>query len=246
MEQSRDVSILDTAGTETIRVAIVDEHRFIYPIVGDILLDAPDIDLVWATTYPQMTSYLVANQQPNVLLTTFQLPDRHMFDLIDQIRAIERKIRILSIIDKIDNVVPLQLLQSGVIGCLLCDESPASVVAAIRLVAQGGTCLSAPFLTSLTQTAHIRQHRGSRRVRMLPAAVRPEAIALRQSFSGLTRREHEVLQYIIQGRTNQEIADLLSLAKGTVQNCVSTIYSKLGVDTRTELIARGWAQHPTL
>jgi DNA-binding NarL/FixJ family response regulator len=50
----------------------------------------------------------------------------------------------------------------------------------------------------------------------------------------LTPREWEILQHLAQGQSNSDIADQLSLSKATVQNYVSNIYAKLGIETRAE------------
>jgi DNA-binding CsgD family transcriptional regulator len=59
----------------------------------------------------------------------------------------------------------------------------------------------------------------------------------RQNGSGLSAREREVMSLIAGGRTNGEIAAHLFLAEKTVKNHVRSIYSKLGVESRTEAIA---------
>jgi DNA-binding CsgD family transcriptional regulator len=54
----------------------------------------------------------------------------------------------------------------------------------------------------------------------------------------LSRREHEVLELIGQGHSNQEIAAVLIVSINTVKKHASTIYGKLGVGSRTQAVAR--------
>ena len=54
----------------------------------------------------------------------------------------------------------------------------------------------------------------------------------------LTRREQEVLLLIAKGASNQEIAETLVIALGTVKKHVTTIFAKVGVTSRTQLLAR--------
>jgi DNA-binding NarL/FixJ family response regulator len=65
------------------------------------------------------------------------------------------------------------------------------------------------------------------------------AVALRAAFAtvGLTRREHEVLALVAQGRTNRQIADELFISENTAGVHVSNILGKLNVASRTEAAA---------
>jgi DNA-binding CsgD family transcriptional regulator len=54
---------------------------------------------------------------------------------------------------------------------------------------------------------------------------------------GLTAREHEVLEWVASGKTNQEIAELLVLSPHTVRTHLEHIYDKLGVHSRTAAVA---------
>lgn len=72
----------------------------------------------------------------------------------------------------------------------------------------------------------------------LPPTRATAVIADSRLVEPLTDREIEVLQYLAQGLTNQEIADTLVLALGTVKWYTGQIYGKLGVANRTQAIAR--------
>jgi DNA-binding CsgD family transcriptional regulator len=73
----------------------------------------------------------------------------------------------------------------------------------------------------------------------LAQLLRPYLIPLlahSNSAFGLTRREIEVLAWVAGGKTNTQIAELLSIAPGTVKKHLDHIYEKLGVGTRTEAV----------
>jgi LuxR family maltose regulon positive regulatory protein len=55
----------------------------------------------------------------------------------------------------------------------------------------------------------------------------------------LSERELEVLRLIADGLSNAEIADKLVIAQGTVKRHINNIYGKLGVQSRTQAVARG-------
>ena len=79
--------------------------------------------------------------------------------------------------------------------------------------------------------------------RLLKHAVRPQPVAL-DFGQHLTRREAEVLKLAARGMGNRDIAGYLGLAERTVKGHLMSIFSKLGVGSRTEAVhealKRGW------
>jgi DNA-binding NarL/FixJ family response regulator len=69
-----------------------------------------------------------------------------------------------------------------------------------------------------------------------PGPAYPEADEAQPAFADLTSREHDVLELIAQGLSNEEIAETLVVAPKTVRNHVTRIYSKLALDTRAQAI----------
>lgn len=55
-------------------------------------------------------------------------------------------------------------------------------------------------------------------------------------LEGMTKRENEICSLLVQGLTNQEIADSLYISEGTVKNYISSIYDKTGIHDRAKLI----------
>jgi DNA-binding NarL/FixJ family response regulator len=72
---------------------------------------------------------------------------------------------------------------------------------------------------------------------------RGEATEVEQGGRTLSARESEIMSLIADGHTNGEIASSLFLAEKTVKNHVRSIYSKLGVGSRSAAIARWLAAH---
>lgn len=67
-----------------------------------------------------------------------------------------------------------------------------------------------------------------------------------RNVNGLTPREQQVLEGLLQGSTTREIADSYGLCRQTVKNYVTTIYEKLGVRGRSQLLrsVRRFAEPP--
>jgi ATP/maltotriose-dependent transcriptional regulator MalT len=88
----------------------------------------------------------------------------------------------------------------------------------------------------------------SRRDTSVLALLRPHLAAIRERWErrrrapGLTDRELEVVRLIRDGLTNQEIADRLVIATGTVRTHLENIFEKLDVHTRTAAVARAFGR----
>ena len=72
----------------------------------------------------------------------------------------------------------------------------------------------------------------------IPAAI-PPVRAPAESTTLLTDREHDVLRLLVEGQTNQEIAQALGISVRTVINHVANMMNKLGLESRTAVAA--WA-----
>lgn len=113
----------------------------------------------------------------------------------------------------------LGALRSGFHGAIARDASPQELSAALFAVAAGHFVVSHSALLGLTATASAEQERD-----------------LRQP---LTERETEVLRLIGSGKSNKAIGEALRVSEHTAKFHVSSILSKLGVETRTDAVRIG-------
>jgi len=111
-------------------------------------------------------------------------------------------------------------LRAGARGYLLKDASRATLFAAIRAAAHGETLLSPEILDRLLTRMGAGQER-------LPTGGKVE----------LTEREQEVLEAVSRGERSKEIAYRLGISERTIKAHLSSIYNKLGVDSRAAAIA---------
>jgi NarL family two-component system response regulator LiaR len=112
-------------------------------------------------------------------------------------------------------------LQAGAISYLLKDVGMEELAEAIRSAATGRAVLAPEAAKSLAE-----------------AANQPPTLG-----SDLTEREREVLSLVVDGRSNAEIADILSVSLSTARFHVSTILSKLGAANRAEAAALAVKHH---
>jgi DNA-binding NarL/FixJ family response regulator len=195
---------------EKIPVVLVDDHPIVRDGLRHLLNRQPDLEVVGEAGDGEQAIDLVRGQQPRVVVMDVQMP---RLDGIRATRIIHKQfphtqVLILSGYDT-DRYV-FGLLEAGATGYVLKEAGDDEVLAAIRAAARGE-----PFLTP---------------------RLRGRANPVEQPLDTLTARETAVLCLIAEGLENEEIAARLGISKVTVQNHTSSIYSKLGVNTRARAI----------
>jgi DNA-binding NarL/FixJ family response regulator len=207
----------------TIRVAVADDQAIIRSGLRVQISLAPDLEFVGEASNGEQAVAVARQQRPDVLLMDVRMP---VLDGIDATRRIAGeeatqavRVIVLTTFDLDDYVY--RALRAGASGFLLKDTSPEQLLAAIRVVADGGALLD-PQVT--------------RRL-IAEFAARPTTrTPTRRIAELLTAREIEVLGLVGQGLTNSEIAERLVVSVFTAKTHVSRILSKLGVRDRSQLV----------
>lgn len=212
----------DDANMQKIRVVMAEDHHVVRRAVADFLTKEPDIEVVGevaeTTTLPDTVSRL----KPNLLLLDANMPGPNVIEITKTLRAQHPDVYILvlSAYDRREHVVGL--LRAGASGYVLKDDEPEELVEAVRMVAQGEEWLS------------------SRVTRILLRSMRDEGIG---HAIKLTRRERDVLELMVTGATNDEIAATLTITTNTVKNHVRSIFRKMDVKSRTEAVVYAINHH---
>lgn len=205
-----------------IRVMVADDHPIVrYGLVKLLEIESdPDILVVGEASDGDMIPDAVQTLAPDVLLLDIGMLK---FDAVEQVQQLRNlahspKILILTMHDDIEYVG--RLIEAGVSGYMLKDEAVSTIVQAIRVVAEGGTWFSQQIAGRLLRLAWSRE----------------DEVEVNGTVQLLRPREYEILQLIACGKTNNEIAKQLTLSKATVQNYISAIYTKLGIETRSQVV----------
>lgn len=206
---------------DPIRVLLVIEAPLIGEIFASVLVDQPDMSVAGCAASLNEALAFLQEQQIDVAVVSVDLPDEGARRLIRT--AVERapatKVLVLGLSDDDRNTV-LRYIEAGATGYILQDSSLQECLDVIRLARKGEARVS-------TRMAGAMMERLSALARMFAAAETRMDGDIR-----LTSRELEVLQYISQGLTNQEIAARLVVEVGTVKNHVHNILEKLNVSNR--------------
>jgi len=202
------------------KVLVVTDSRFISDVFADILADEIDISVTGcATTIPQALNN-VRGCETDVALISIHFPNA--LELIRAIKEIapSTKVVAMGLLDNKNQI--LRCVEAGAAGYILQDSSVRNLIETVRLAQKEEARISTNVASALFK-------RISNLSRLF---VRIE----RRHFeeNPLTKREIEVLDFICQGFSNQEIASQLILEVGTVKNHIHNILKKLNVSSRKE------------
>lgn len=202
-----------------IRLMIVDDHPMVLSGMELQLGSAEDIEVVATTLDGQEAVELAEETRPDVVLMDLQLK-RSKIDGVEAIRRIlkhDPTVKVLVVSQFTEEKHIVQALGAGALGYADKVIDPQETVEAIRLVSRGQPFLHHPVYVKLCQ---------------ILSELPEEADIL--EHDQVTSREQDVLDLLVKGMTNQEIADELTIAVSTVKSHLQSIYQKLGVSDRRE------------
>jgi DNA-binding NarL/FixJ family response regulator len=162
----------------------------------------------------------LARSRPDVLLTDLDLPDGNGVELVREVQAARGAVAAMVITIFGDERHVVAALEAGALGYLLKDGDADYVASSILEMLAGGSPISPPIARYL-----LRRFQGD--AGNAPAAAGAPA---------LSEREREVLNLVVKGLSNAEIAKMLAVAPTTVASHVRSIYQKLDVHSRGEVV----------
>lgn len=206
--------------TEPVRVLVVDDHPVFREGFAALLASIEEVDVVGTAATGREALAAATQTQPDVVVMDVQMPE------MDGIEATRRLLEqspgtgvVVLTMSEEDGTV-FDAIRAGARGYLLKGAEPAEVVRAITTVAGGGVVFGAVL-------AH--------RIADFFAAGAKQSTS---AFPTLTAREHEVLDLVAAGMSNQQIASRLYVSQKTVRNHVHAILTKLQAADRAEAIVR--------
>jgi two-component system, NarL family, response regulator LiaR len=212
--------------SKKIRVVLADDHHVVRSGIRNELTRHADIEVIGEAVDGYEALNLAQTLRPDILVLDINMPGLQGTDVAE-------KLADMMIGDKAEENLPwpphililsaycepeyvYNLFAAGAKGYLLKDEAPERIATGIRQVMRNEPALSVPVQKLLLTRQESPKH-------------------------NLSQRELDVLRLIAKGNTNEEIAEALFIAVGTVKNHVTNTYKKLpNVRTRSEAVAWAW------
>jgi NarL family two-component system response regulator LiaR len=194
---------------------LVDDHNVVRSGLATFLNAYDDLDLVGEARNGLEAVRLCHQKKPDVILMDLMMPEMDGIAATRAILADYPEIKIIAITSFEEEELVHGVLAAGAISYLLKNVTSDELAKAIREAASGRSTLSPEA------------------ARVLIRSTRPRE---KPSYN-LTEREMEILNLVVQGQSNQQIADAMVVSVATVKAHISSILSKLQVSSRAEATA---------
>jgi DNA-binding NarL/FixJ family response regulator len=193
-----------------ISVLLVDDHSLVRRGFRRMLEDEPDITVVGEANDGDEAIRLSRTLRPQVIVMDCALPGTSGLGATRKILERSPEVSVLMLSMHSEDTLVRQALDAGARGYVLKSAVDLELATAIRRVAAGEVVLA----PELSRSASLKGERNA----------------------GLTARELEILQWIVNGKSNKEIADKLSLSVNTVSVHRANIMDTLGIHKTAELV----------
>ena len=203
-----------------IRVLLVDDHALMSEGLRALLNYYDDVDVVGDARDGVQAITQVGALQPDVVLMDVAMPGMNGIDATRVICEKYPQTRVLIVTQHDDRQYVVPLLQAGASGYILKRALGSDLITALRRAAKGEVYLDPAVSGVLVD--ELRHHAG----------------APKTGAEALTPREREILQHIVAGQTNAQIAAALFLSIKTVEWHRANLMNKLGVHSGSELVLR--------
>ena len=200
------------------RLLLADDHRIILDGLEQLFRREGEFDIVETCTNGEEAMRAVRQHRPDILVLDIEMPKKNGIAVLREIHDERLSTKVVLLTATLDDATVLLAMELGVWGLVLKESASVSLVDAVRRVARGDRSLD----PSLVNRAVERMSRKSQ--------------ALREVQQLLSPRETEVVKMVASGLRNKEIALRLTITEGTVKFYLHSIYEKLCIQGRVELI----------
>jgi len=207
-----------------IRVMIADKEPTGREGLRSVLKREQDIEVVGESSHGVETLELVEKLKPDILILDPAMPEMNGVKEFSLFMEKSPWTKVLVFTSHVDEEIIFHTIQAGVVGCLPKTAATSVLVKAVRAVSAGEIWAGRKLLSKLLRAS---------------LNVRLEKEALEEApFQNLTKREVEVIGLIAEGCSNKDIANRLSISEQTVKAHLNSIFKKLKLKSRFQLVLR--------
>jgi len=211
---------------ETIKIILADDHLLVRNGIKSLLEEEETLEVIGEAANGQEALKLAKELKPNLLIIDVRMPIMDGIEAVGYLHnyAPDTKAIVLSMHDSEEYI--LKSIKAGASGYLLKDTGKAEFIKAINTISKGGKYFSGDISNVIV--SNYLQNTNSDTTTIVPHS----------SAHGLTKKEVEILQLILSGRTNTEISDTLGKSKRTIETHRFNLMKKLNVKNLIELSSK--------
>jgi DNA-binding NarL/FixJ family response regulator len=206
---------------DKINVLIADDHRLFRDGLMKILEGCNDIQVIGEASDGLEALKKTEQLHPHVILLDLSMPKLSGLEVARRLKKEHPSVKIVILTMHEEEEYTLKMIRVGVSGYMLKDSAAREVIDAIRN-AFAGKAFFSPQVSKI-----------------LAESYRDVTTSEDDPYERLNDREREILQLIVEGNTNKEIAGTLFLSPKTVDNHRTNLMKKLNVHSVSELVR--WA-----
>jgi DNA-binding NarL/FixJ family response regulator len=204
---------------ESYRIVLADDHALFRHGMRKIINDVPGMEVIGEANDGVELLEMLRELTPDLVVLDISMPNLRGIEAAREIRSLYPCTKVLILTMHKNKEYLYHAIASGANGYLLKEDSDEELLLAIEMIFKGGTYVTQKLTGTMAQDLS----RAISGKYPLPS-------------NSLTRREREVLKFIVKGKTNAEIADILTISIRTVENHRANIMKKLNVKKTAELV----------
>ena len=201
-----------------IPVLITDDHGLMRAGLRSLLEDDPEIEVIGEAADAEELMLAVGRARPEIVLLDIGLPGIDGIEATRRLKEQYPEIQVLILTVYEDESLLREAIKAGAAGYIVKRAAEDELINAVHAVSDGHMYLH-PAIT-----------------RLLVKDLYPTTQTHKGKHATLTHRELEVMQYIIRGFTNRQTAEILSISVRTVEGHRASLFRKLGIKNRVELL----------
>lgn len=207
-----------------INLGILTKYKLSHSVLK-ILIESKSksINIIGSVQTHEEFSKMVSTNKLDIVLLNLVEDEVDNIDFIPKLFQISPKIKILLLSPPGSIIDFKKLLAMGVAGIVECDQREEVLIQAIQQVAEGGIWLNQKLMAQLLNNDPISKENGFKQIGLFANDL-------------LTNREIDVVEEIAKGFSNKEIAKSLNISEATVRHHLSSVYGKLQLDDRLNLV----------
>jgi two-component system response regulator NreC len=203
-----------------IRLLLVDDHAVVRSGLRMLLMSEEDMEIVGEAGNAAEALEAVRLLRPDVVLMDIGLPDMSGIDATREIRKLHPDVAVVALTIHEDEEYFFKMLDAGARGYVPKRAAPEELITAIRAAAVDEVYIY-PSLAKLLVRDYLSQD---------------HSVEQSKALDNLTDREQEVLTFLAEGKSNDEIAEALVISPKTVARHRENIMHKLNLHSRAELV----------